>query len=407
MKRVYLNSFILTVSLGLSVALAGCASSPTFEQTALPNTGGTPGGPTNNPGGGSTTPGGTIPEACLTGDPLQQVTAFSPASTRAANVAMIIDDSGSMSDNINRVVNQVETFIDTLSSATLDHFKLLLIYDQTKLPELPALTNLALQHPNVFYHQAETWSFLSDRAVFKTLGSSSFVQSFSASDPNPVDFITNLNAAQSNCVGEGKYFRPRNNYSRNQESMVNFTCVSTTGNAQASTYFTPGTSVNFVEFSDDDLHIASVPSVLQMYQDVVHALAGNVPVYYHSVVGTQSACPFASCGSDTIDSVGAQHMTLSAMTGGRVEDIRAADYTSIFNNLTESILFSEQVLNLTCSFRAGMSVSVSFDRHDGNGYTLVDPSNYVLLQAEHAIRFLPSAFVSSDIGRSISARVTY
>jgi len=323
---------------------------------------------------------------------------INPASSRAANVLFVIDDSGSMSDEIQEVVSKIEPFLQGLQAATADQLRLGLLFDHSKeaFNYTKALYNSSTnQNPfapyidnvRVHYFQSETWSHWADVGFFKAFGKGDYIQTFPT--PMPTDFE---GVTASSCSGAGKYFRPR----RDQPWGSSPTCNSSNKRLSLTNYFTPDVAMNVVMFSDDDLTASTSGLVREMYRGVLNELTPNAPFYYHSIIMTDNLG--LASGQERMGHV---HMGLSEMTNGMVFDLRENDYGPVFSQLKDRILFSEQTVSLSCEISASRTPQVIF-----NG-VILNPSLYSYVVGSKQIRLDPDIFTPDQIGTTIPVRVTY
>jgi hypothetical protein len=235
-------------------------------------------------------------------------------------------------------------------------------------------------------------------------------------------------ATAATCNGPGKYYRPRacrdfegapiacssggdaalaQNYAACYTSPGRTAVDGDTITGPLS-YLQKGISVNLVVFSDDDISVGGGFSgastggrtiVHDMLKQLFQPLGNTVPVYYHSIVGLQSASPAGGVG--TIDRVGVNHQQLSILTDGLKADVRSSSYAGVFEQLRKKILFSEQVVSPSCEASSSITPQVYKDG------VLLDPSLYTFNVGTKEVRLSPNAFVEGDLDRTIEIEVIY
>lgn len=390
-----------------------------------------------------TNPAGTIESVTKPGSILsEEVLTIQPSSAHGANVVILLDDSGSMTDKIQRVVTELRSFILQLTASTSDNYRLILIYDYTKQAfageQFRDSNGQVISDPNpfapqidnqkVFYFRQETFSTWADVALFKTFAFSDFSQVL----PIPIPLDQPSSGAPKtfdSCLGAGsplpgKWFRPR--FGSNQFSISS--CIVSTrlrsdmSSPRAFDKLLPNTAINVMAVSDDDLSVNfnrsnfsltdpnknAFPEISwNMMQQVLLPPSidpsTNPPVVYHSVVGLNAADKSANRIAD----IGTAHLALSKHSGGGVFDILSTDYGQIFNSLHRRIVFSDQALDLKCAPVLGQSIEVRFNRGDGSGFVTVDPSLYSLDSTNRRVTFNANAFQNSDEGRTIQVQIRY
>lgn len=394
----------------LAIFSLACSSIPEPLQTTANSSGSEPngGGLIRNPTGGSGTPPGPCDSEQT------ENLSVTPNSSRGANVVLALDDSGSMGNEIDHVVSVIDGFIRDLILATQDNLRLILVFSMTGMngsngsafgsgdpnPFLSVIDN-----QRIFYVDEATGSRGSDIALFKTFSMNDFMQQLPAIIPSDAG-----NATAASCAGAGKYFRPRANTGLDQTPDA---CIVSPGRSGQSGstltgplgHLIPDVAVNFITVSDDDNNVAGeftanpyngADLVLGMLRKATEPLGSNVPIYYHSIVGT----PTWPTGTSGIARYGSKHMAMSARTGGLVEDIRENDYNDVFENLTERIIYSEQVVTMQCEFSESRTPVVTL-----NG-TILSSDKYQYSPASKSLRLLPTAFEGMPSG-SLSLRVVY
>jgi len=392
------------------------------------------------------------PNACDRSSPFDESFTLQPSSIRGANIVFVMDDSGSMGDEINKVVENIDAFITGLSMNTQDQLRLVLLFNtrgfiinvtgptgctSDGLTVDPTQTSCAngtpfaspfnnpfaakIDNQKVFYVNEGVGSRGADVALFRAFSQANFVQPIPAL--NPLDAGGVL---QGGCTGPGTYWRPRECRNRagaavpcNQESSLSqtaTTCYFSPGFSSVSggtitgplSHLLPGVAINVVVFSDDDVNVAggfsgSLTSgrelVLGMMKKVFEPLGINTPLYYHSIVGLQSDTPPGSSG--TIDRVGVNHQGLSTHTEGLKADVRLNDYSAVLNDLKEKIIFSEQVVETSCGVIDSITPQVYKDG------VLLNSSLYQVSSGSKDVRLLPGAFSEADLDRTIQIRVLY
>ncbi len=383
--------------------IAGCAGAP---PVSLSNRGqnqtsfGTP----DNTGGESNVP------ACLT---LGSEQSF-PIQTdvvRGANVVFVLDDSGSMDGEIADVSSRMNAFITGLEQIT-DQLKLILIFSMTGIngsafpSGAPNPFQSVITQGKALYVPEAVGSRFADGAIFKSFGLSDFAQRLPSSVP-----LDAGGSLASNCVGAGKYFRPRHNQDGMSLGQVTSACINLGGSPRSSRtgnpnqpfsgplgYLTTGVSTNVVVFSDDDLNVNGSFStggnglelVKNTFDDVFSPL--GAPAYYHSVVGLTP-------GGEIVN-VGTEHRALAAASGGSEDDLAAPNYDDVLNRLKLKIQFSEQVVTLSCQADTS-SLQVYLD-----GVQLTS-SDYQFNSTTREIRLLPSVFGPEDEGQTMTLRVVF
>lgn len=353
---------------------------------------------------------------CETTEVVEEKFVLDPDSISGANVVLILDDSGSMAGEFQKVVLEIQDFIDGITAATDNNYRIGLIFDKSK----PAIngrnfydTNGQLiANPNpfhrqidgekVFYFEKETFSKWADMAFARVFMPITYMQSLPSSIPLDVP---NSGAVLSpeDCAGMGKYFRPRT-------PQINFYntpgCIYSQDAYDITDYFLEDITVNIVTVSDDDLNVNfdranfdwsdpeknAYPEIVDlMFKDMIKPLGEDVSYIYHSIVG-----PTPGGG---IDLPGIAHMALTKKTEGGLHDIRTNDWAPLFDLLQEQIIFSEQKADLQCAPAANLEV-----RFNNN---LVDPENYRLVTAQKRVRLLPAAFDGYDPGTPIQVKISY
>jgi len=387
----------------LSVAAVSCAGAPEF---VIKN---------SNSGSLLTNPDGTA-LMCERDGPLEENFDITPSSIRGANVVFAIDDSQSMTDNIVNLSNSLNAFLTDLAVNAQNNFRVVLLFrlggfefgdgngtafpvENNVPPVNPFATHIA-NNPNVFYYPVGTGSRALDVGIFRAFSTPTFMQDLLATWPN--DFLGGLQT-QANCSGAGKYFRPRSGSS----SQVNTSCFSSPAPGfNALSRLLPGTSVNIVGMTDDDLNVSGgfpgdgLKIVKDMFTRVLAPAAGSAPIYYHSFAGTSTTPPPNAVGD--IDRVGVNNIALSNATGGLVADIRSPNYASVLNQLRTRIVFSEQLVDTACQSDGNYPIEVLKDG------VLLDPSLYTFNLGTREVRLLPAAFTDADLDRaSIDITVRY
>ncbi len=451
------------LSLGASLLLLGCAGAPNLEDTgALNATGGLGNGENANDidadGNRDFTnpnqdPKNPVVEACKPGT-IDQSFDIKPSSIRGANIVFLIDDSGSMSGEIQKVISQVGNFLGGINSATNENYRVSLVYNHlysnsafynktfydqngNQISSLNPLTPyIDASAGKVKHVQSITWSKWSDIAFFKAFAQKDYDQAVTDPAMLPEDStefrtLTNrpVETSYSNCSGIGLWFRPRFMNFVNQNDGGTLGCF-TSDIAKASAgidstnirnlkiedYLLKNVSVNFIALSDDDLNvnftgrinqlenINSVvwddakpqypENVLRMLRQVLKPIGSDVPILYHSIIGLNK-----SAGG--IDEVGHAHWALSKKTGGAIHDITSASYADAFNKISKKVIFSEQVVNLSCAIPSGTNPVIKMAGQP------LSASTYTVTNNGKDIRLLPSAFSAEDEAKTIKVEVFY
>jgi len=346
-------------------------------------------------GGGDCTPGTQRDETFL----------LTPNYVSGANVVFLIDDSGSMTNEIAKVVNEVQGFIDGILSQA-ENFKMLLIFDKDGAairsgwgganPFAPQIAD-----PDVFYFEMETWSKWADMAFARVFMPFDFIQTLPDVIPADTPYV-GLPVEPSDCQGAGKYYRPRD-----YQSNFNGTpaCISAVLGQDISQVLLPDITVNVVTLSDDDLNVAfdradfdftdpnknAYPEITDLiFSDVISSLDNNAGYKYYSIVGDTSG--------GGINRIGTAHLALTKRTGGAFFDIRSEDYGPLFDQLQEQIIYSEQGTNLICS---PTEVQVTINNIP------VDPQYYQVMIDQKRIQLLPGAFDGFPPDEQLSVKVSY
>lgn len=364
-----------------------------------------------------------VVDACDTSDALVESAQLTPDSISGANIVFLIDDSGSMANEFQKVVWELREFIDGITSATGNNYRIMLVFDKDKAAirnrsfyrDL-AKTDLIddpnpfvdqIADPNVFYIEKETWSKHSDIALYQAFGNAGAFQSLPA--VLPVDQPWSLpSITLGDCNLAGEYFRPRHNVS--DYGVGTLGCYSTEDDGRLGNYLLGDFVVNIVSISDDDLNVNfdranfdfdvpamdAYPEVTDlMIRDVVSDLGEGTGYQWHSIVG-----PVGSQSGSGIDKDGIAHLALSKRTSGAVYDIREDDWQPLFSNLQEQIIYSEQRVSLSCEPKSE-NIQVKL-----NG-TPVDAANFVVLDVDKKVQLLPGAFDGYPSGQVLAVQVTY
>lgn len=441
------ESILYALGAGFLAFTIGCAQAPTLQDSLSATqdggdgrTGGDDSGRITKGFPNPTTAAASIPPSPegppVTGTlqcskPEAYSSTFTPSSIRGANVIFLIDDSGSMNEEIQWVIDQVGTFINRINTATNANYRFILVYDYSK----GAFRNVTFRdptgaiidsvvHPNpldyladnkkVFYFKRETWSKWADIAFFRAFAPRTYMQTLPTNlltasfllDRPPSGVAT---VSSSSCSGQGKYFRPR--YAGYGDNNFGSTpaCISASGNAvDLSSLLIKETSVNFISLSDDDLNVefdranfeitdnsknAYPEVILNMLNDLIKPLGSNLPVRYHSIVGLPSS-------NSSIANIGAAHLALTKKTGGFYHDIEDRNYQTAFNGIANNVIFGEQVITLPCPIgSAAPQVSL--------GGRMLPADQFSFTVGKNVIRLSPSAFAPSDIDKTLTAVVTY
>ena len=344
-------------------------------------------------------------EACTSGTQKNEIFVLTPNYVNGANVVFLIDDSGSMTNEIVKVVNEVQGFIDGIL-AQAQNFKMVLVFDKDGSGirsgwggANPFAAQIA--DPDVYYFEMETWSKWADMAFARVFMPFVFMQTLP--DVIPADTpYTGLPVASEECQGAGKYYRPRDYQSNFNNTPA---CISAVLGQDISQVLLPGITVNVVTLSDDDLNVAfdranfdfndpdknAYPEITDlMFSDVISSLGDSVGYKYYSIVGDTSRPGIAR--------VGTAHLALTKHTGGAFFDIREPDYGVLFDQLQEQIIYSEQATNLTCS---PMNVEVRINN------ILIGAQYYQVMQPQNRVQLLPGAFDGFPPDEPLTIKVTY
>lgn len=432
---------LFALILGISLLLAGCTEELDFE--TRPTNGQNLDDPTgsNEPGDGDDTrindeedPSGEddppIVNPCsLTSQYRTDSFALTPDAIEGANIVFILDDSGSMTGEFQKVVWEIQSFVNNLLSATENNYRIAMVYDHTKAAiagrtfyrdrEQTDRINDAnpfadqILTDEVAYFQKETWSKHADVAFARVFMPGDFMQILP--DPIPADTpndsvirAESLAILPTDCQGAGKYFRPRDFTS--DYGFGTTACIQAQSQVNLADHLLPDFNVNVVTVSDDDLNVKfdranfdpvdvaknAYPEIVDlMFQEIVSPLGDDVSYIYHSIVG-----PIGSQSGADVDKDGVAHLALSKRTGGATFDIRANDWQPLFESLTEQIIYSEQEGLLACRPNStGIEVRLNEQ--------LIDSSLYALLTAQKKIRLLPGAFEGFPSGTPIQVKVRY
>lgn len=413
---------VLCVSLGV---LSACSDGLAFR--ANPQNLREDDDDSNNPGSDDDpqNPGGSN---CDSGENKVQRLNLTPNSIAGANVMLVIDESGSMDEEIDRTVSQIQQFIDRIFEATGNNYRIGLVFDKdgdALNGVQPFSTQLAQNPQNVFYFESETWSKWSDIAVAKAFLGNLYEQTLPINIP--LDYRISNGSPTLSGISEcnsalGYYFRPRaHRLDRRGGYNVNGTqpCNPVTSSRRIQDYFLPGIDMNIITISDDDNNVswdiegfladptaddAPYPEIIDlMFKDVIRPLGAQVDYRYHSIVGPVGSTNRATVingMTEYIELDGLAHLALSRKTGGTQFDVHEPDWQPLFDALTEDIIFSEQRANLVCAPEAS-SVEVYFD-----GVRL-PASRYRVDLANKRIRFLPAAFEGLDPETPIQVEIRY
>ncbi len=376
-------------------------------------------------GSGSNPPGGTTPGTCQAGSRTQNFS-IRTNGIEGANILFVIDDSGSMSGEFQKVVWELRDFIDEISAASSGNYRMAAMFDidgdglnQTFYRDRDRRDPILdpnpfidqIQEGSLQYIQEETWSKHSDLAWFRAFAPADFIQRLP--NPVPVDYPGVLPSGfvrheASECTGPGKYFRPRENLTQNVAYGGNPWCGAADQKLDVRDYFITDQDVQIVAISDDDMNLSfdranfsffdpnknAYPEIQDLLiTDLLAPL--NAEYIYHSIVG-----PEGSEGSSTIERDGIAHLALTKKTSGLTLDLRETDWKPLFDELTKAVIFSSQRVGLACAPSAP-SVRVKF-----NGVLLAS-NKYRVDVARKRIQFLPAAFEGFELGELIQVEVTY
>ncbi len=435
-STAFQKNLIMILFLGCAATLSACSEELAF-QTRTPSTNANDGddpvdGDSNgedpdvdpiDPGG----PGG--PAACESTSMRTETVSITPDAVEGANVVFLIDDSGSMSGEFQKVVWELQDFINGILGVTSNNYRIVMIYntDGAALNGRTFYRNRNNTNPilnanpfidqimsdDVDYFQKETWSKWSDVAFAKVFMPADFMQSLPLVIPtdNPNDSPITANSTpmiSTDCQGAGKYFRPRDH--TGSYGYGSFACLTAENHAAINDHLLPDLNVNIVAISDDDLNVAfdrpnfsptdptknAYPEIVdRMFTDLVRPLGDDVRYIYHSIVG-----PIGSESGADVDKDGVAHMALSKFTGGATYDMREANWQPLFQNLSEQIIYSAKDTALSCK-PAVASVQVTF-----NG-SVVNPSNYLAFPSLKKLNFKADAFDGYPSGTPISVQISY
>lgn len=415
-KLYSISAFII-----LSLLLTACAQGLNFKAELKSQVGSENGGEDNkdddvdnkfehpfNEGGDKT---------CKTEDWLHENFELNPDAIQGANVILLLDDSGSMTNEFQKVVYEIQDFIDGILAATGNNYRIGLIFDK----DMQALAGQVftdnngnpitdrnpfvkqIADPNVFYFEKETWSKWADIALARVFMPATYMQTLPDLIPLDTPPFGHPIIPLENCQGMGKYYRPRANQSNFYNTPA---CITAQDALRIDDYFLPGITMNIVTVSDDDLNVNfdrnnfswndptknAYPEVVDlMIKDLIRPLGEDVDYVYHSIVG-----PTPGGG---VELVGTAHMALSKKTGGGLHDIRTNDWGPLFDLLQEQIIFSEQKVSLDCTPSESIEV-----RFNGN---LVDRDHYIVQAPQQRIRLLPEAFEAYPSDEPILVKVSY
>jgi len=352
-----------------------------------------------------------------------------PDAIEGANVVFLIDDSGSMNGEFQKVVWELQSFINGILGVTSNNYRILMIYNTDGL----AIKNRTffrnrnntnpINGPNPFidqimsddvdYFLKETWSKWADIAFAEVFMPANFMQRLPLVIPtdNPNDATqrsTSVPMLATDCQGAGRYYRPRDHVT--DYGYGSFPCLNAENQADIASYLIPNLNVNIVAISDDDLNVAfdranfsltdsaknAFPEVVDhMFSDIVRPLGDDVRYVYHSIVG-----PIGSESGPDVDKDGVAHLALSKHTGGGTFDLREANWQPLFQNLSEQIIYSAKDVALSCR-PSSSSLQVSF-----NG-AVVDPSKYLAFPVLKKLSFKPEAFDGYPSGAPVTVQISY
>jgi hypothetical protein len=192
-----------------------------------------------------------------------------------ANIVFLIDDSGSMSGEFQKVVWELQEFINGILGVTANNYRMVMIYDTDGAAirnrsfyrdrNLTDRINNAnpfidqMASDDVAYFKKETWSKWADMAFARVFMPSNFLQTLPLAIPtdSPNDSpvrVTSTPMQAADCAGMGKYFRPRD--STSDYSYGSFACIEDEDGANIANSLLAGFNVNIVAISDDDLNVA-------------------------------------------------------------------------------------------------------------------------------------------------------
>lgn len=434
----YLGSlFLLMASAFLFV---GCAAAPDFQSIGASQTKGPDGDDSQDQGSKDEEPGNYIDTEfprddeqkiiCESGTGGYEEFEITADAAQAVNVLFVIDDSGSMGGEFNKVKNNIENFTTDLASRIADNPEsnikvgMLFRHDRSTNDELTGIIN---SYDFVSKANAPTWSKWADLAFWQAFAGMDSMQPISdvpADNPYyaPTDTLFDDYRDRKYCQREGGsyggvYFRPRQLPSAWATGAgANFFHTPACGYSEdyadfdLGSFFSPNARMNMITISDDDLNVAwdregfvhgdpvlqSYPKfVHQMYREVFDQAGLKKNYLYHSIVGLDQ-------GDFGVEEAGNSHLALSRKTGGLTADITLNSWDALFADLAEAIIFSEQSAELSCEPSAA-SVVVTI-----NGEFL-DEEHYTVNANQQTVQILPSAFDSMSIpsGETVTLKVAY
>lgn len=356
--------------------------------------------------------GNRDPEACAENSAHTESFDLQTAGVSGANVVFLIDESGSMRDEFAKVGQNLSNFVTTIEADANNNYRILFVYNSSLLSDA-ALDEAVSQNDSVNRVNSETWSKWSDMAFFRAFAKPSFVQNVSM--PFPLDLPIFRGFSQAEVMTQddcdvNDYFRPRQtpDYWRYANFRRTPACITPAMFKNLEDYLLPDIAVNIVSISDDDLNVSwdrqgfsfddptlnAYPEVVDaMFRQVLGESGLNSNYLFHSIVGLNA-------NDQGVEEYGESHLALSRRTAGATFDLTQEDWSPLFAELTERVIFSEQSGDLSCKpQQVGAAVKL-------NG-RLLEPQTYVLRTAEKELQLLPEAFSGLADGMTITVEITY
>jgi len=416
----------LWLGLSLAIFMAACASDPLLHDINNPSA--NIGGAEDDIEQDFEHPENPL-ETCESGLEGEETFGLTVDAAEAFNVVFILDDSLSMDPQIESVVNQMQNFISSLLASTLDgeSLRILLVFDENQsvfngfwdgTTKNPFKQQGLIDNERVFHFNQRTGSKWADIAFYRVFGPDDYVQSLPSVIPND-NPQSGVSVPLSSCSPTGTYYRPRvDPYTQDvgwpwtNNNFWNYQpCISSVQNKDLSDYLIPGAPVNVVTLSDDDLNANfdrfgfhpyddnrnAYPEIIDlMFKDLVGVLGSSY--HYHSIINVEDICtdPEEWCFQE----IGTAHWALSQASGGSVFDIQLEDYTPIFNDLIDTIVYSSQGRDLKCTpVESSAKVFLNGQVMSSDTYT-VNASN-------KRLTFKPEFFEGLQSGQSIEVKIQY
>jgi hypothetical protein len=302
MRRAILSSVVFW-----AVACGSSGSSHSFDENGTPPPGGL-GGPPGSIGSSGGTSGGPGDKACA---------AEIAAATRAeVDIIIVIDTSGSMTEETTQVRTNLNTFATSIGKSGLDYRVVLIAEKPAIVPPLPFMPGICVDPPLAGASCAD------NPPLFHQLA-------------HTVDSTNSLQIILDQFASYQGWLRP-------ESYKV------------------------FIEVTDDnsDLAWAEFDTQLLAKSSAMFGDATKRRYIFDSICGWKKGSPGLDPGKcGTAVNIGDQYQNLSKLTGGIVDSVCETDYSAVFDNIAKGLM-----TKLGCEF----------DIPKAKDGSTVDPSNVVV-----------------------------